>query len=254
MALIHPRLTDFHGIQKPQAALDFAIPFFDEDIPLYVDPFLLWKSPSQMDKALHGAILNAFNNLGYLAQSGKEDEAVRQLIIASECDEVGLGMSATRKGHRIGEKKAHQILTLFADVPAYEKRGFHHFEEIQLYIDGISSDRVCDLACSFMKSFLIDYTMDQCDQLGIPKGDCTLPHLYDPGTNAFEEDVKAALPLNPETGEPLLLVPKRWLRFNTWINYDNYFKDHCPVDDIVNPGAKIDRVKVLNSIGKTTVL
>jgi hypothetical protein len=47
--LINPRLTDYHGVSASQADLDFAIPFFKEDIPLYVDPFLLWKSPSQQD-------------------------------------------------------------------------------------------------------------------------------------------------------------------------------------------------------------
>ena len=43
MALIRPRLTDYYGISLAQAELDFAIPFLNEDIPLYVDPFLLWK-------------------------------------------------------------------------------------------------------------------------------------------------------------------------------------------------------------------
>ena len=42
MKLIRPRVTDFHEIYKPQSELDFAIQFFDEDIPLYIDPFLLW--------------------------------------------------------------------------------------------------------------------------------------------------------------------------------------------------------------------
>ena len=31
MAVIRPRLTDYHGILRAQAELDFAIPFFDED-------------------------------------------------------------------------------------------------------------------------------------------------------------------------------------------------------------------------------
>jgi hypothetical protein len=53
MPLIRPRLTDYYGLMLPQAQLDFAIPFFDEDIPLYIDPFLLWRSPSQQDNALH---------------------------------------------------------------------------------------------------------------------------------------------------------------------------------------------------------
>ena len=70
MKLIRPRLTDFHGIYLQQAEIDFAIPFLEEDIPLYVDPFLLWKSPSFQDKSLHGAILNSFNNLGFMAKKG----------------------------------------------------------------------------------------------------------------------------------------------------------------------------------------
>ena len=57
--LINPRLTDYYGVSRPQASLDFAIPFFKEDVPLYVDPFLLWKSPSQQDQALHTSLINA---------------------------------------------------------------------------------------------------------------------------------------------------------------------------------------------------
>lgn len=39
--LIRPRLTGYHGIALAQEHADFAIPFFDEGIPLYVDPFLM---------------------------------------------------------------------------------------------------------------------------------------------------------------------------------------------------------------------
>jgi hypothetical protein len=95
--LINPRLTDYYGIAAPQASLDFAIPFFNEDIPLYVDPFLLWRYPSQVDQGLHTSLINSFNHLGYLARRGNRDEAVAALILASECDEVGLGSSAKRK-------------------------------------------------------------------------------------------------------------------------------------------------------------
>lgn len=96
--LIRPRFTEFHDIFVPQAELDFAIPFLGEDIPLYVDPFLLWRSPSSQDKGLHQMMLGAFNNLGDLVKSGEEGKAIQQLIAASECDEVGLGTSATKKG------------------------------------------------------------------------------------------------------------------------------------------------------------
>jgi len=245
MKLIRPRLTDFHDIYLQQAELDFAIPFLEEDIPLYVDPFLLWKSPSFQDKSLHGAILNSFNNLGFMVKKGTTGKAIQQVIIASECEEVGLGVSSSKKGKRIGRSQALEILTLFDIIPSYDKRGFSHFEEIQFYVDGISKDRISDFACNFMKSFLIDYTIDQCESLGIPMADTTVNYVYDLNRYDFQDSVKVKLPISPDTGEAILLVPKRWLRFGPWLNFEEFFKSYCPVDDIFNPGEEISRVKVL---------
>jgi hypothetical protein len=44
----------------------------------------------------------------------------------------------------------------------------------------------------------------------------------------------------------LILVPKRWLRFGPWISYDDYFRGHCPQDDIAHAGEVLERVDVLN--------
>src|ERR1035437_7137899 len=109
LALIRPRLTDHFGVMLTQAEADFAIPFLDEDIPLYLDPFLLWRSPSQQDNGLHTLLVNSFNHLGYLAKKGKAAEATETLISLSEWDEVGLGLSPTREGKRIGRKTAEEI-------------------------------------------------------------------------------------------------------------------------------------------------
>ena len=83
--LINPRLTDFHGIQRAQEQIDFAIPFFNEDIPLYLDPFLLWKSPSMQDNGLHASLMTFFNDLGLKFLAGQKDQAINNLILASEC-------------------------------------------------------------------------------------------------------------------------------------------------------------------------
>jgi hypothetical protein len=244
--IIRPRLTDYHEIHLVQTQVDFAIPFLEEDIPLYVDPFLLWKSPSYQDKSLHAAILNSFNHLGFLAKKGKVDEALRQLIIASECDEVGLGHSAKKKGKRIGTTQGKEIINLFQSIPTYNQRGFTHFEEIQFYVDGISGDRVSDISCSFMKSFLIDFTIDQCEIYKIPTSECILHTLYDLSKYKFEENVKVTLPIHPKTNMPLIFVPKRWLRLAPWINFDEYFKSYCPRDVAVNPDESLTKVRVLN--------
>ena len=246
MNLIRPRLTDFHGIYKSQSDIDFAIQFFDEDIPLYVDPFLLWKSPSQQDQALHTAIINSFNHLNYLVKKRRSDDAIATLIEISECQEVGLGVSKTRKGVKIGQGQAEQILQLFHDVPEYSQFGFTHFEVIQLYISGISKDRISDIACNYIKSFLIDYTIEQCESLGIPIEGVILDSIYNYKNNALDLNQKVYLPVNPINKEPIIFTPKRWLRFNPWINFEDYFQSYCPRDEIFNPDEPHERVKILN--------
>lgn len=243
--LIRPRFTEFHNVHIPQHELDFAIPFLNEDIPLYLDPFLLWKSPSFQDKGLHQILIAGFNHLGTLAKQGKEEAAIRQLILASECDEVGLGNSATRSGKRIGAEMAGEVVGLFKRIPHYHENGFRHFEEIQLFVDGIGKDRVSDIACSFLKSFLIDYTIQECRILNIRMEEVEVEATYSASNRDFET-VKTVLPIHPETKRPLLLVPKRWLRHVPWINFDSYFKDSCPQDDIAHKGEELTRVKVLS--------
>ena len=242
--LIRPRFTEYHNIFIPQAELDFAIPFLDEDIPLYLDPFLLWRSPSFQDKGLHQLIVGAFNNLGKLVRTGQQTAAARQLIAASECNEVGLGTSAKKKGVRLGKAKADEVLELFERIPYYRNNGFRHFEEIQLFVDGIGKDRISDIACNFMKSFLLDYTYQECTQLGIPTSRVKVDDIYDPAKEEFVS-LDCEVPVHPATDAPLLLVPKRWLRHTPWINYDSYFRDGCPQDDVAHQGEELTRVKVL---------
>src|SRR5258708_15772094 len=98
------QLTDYHGIALPQAQLDFAIPFLDEDIPLYLDPFLLWRSPSQQDNALHTAIINSFNHLGDLEKNGKRAQAIEILTHLSQCHEVGFPLSHPPQRPRIANE------------------------------------------------------------------------------------------------------------------------------------------------------
>lgn len=243
--LTRPRLTDYHGIALAQEDADFAIPFFDEDIPLYVDPFLIWRSPSQQDMALHGVLLTSFNHLGQLALTGSMEDAVGALVAAIECDEVGLGTSKTRQGKRIGRAKAEEILTIFRRIPHYATHGLSHIEELQFFVEGISKDRISDFACSFLKSFLIDFTIDQCNRLGIPTELKTVLNVWDVRSRTFK-DVAATLPKDPTNDRPLLFVPKRWLRFVPWISYEDYFEKHCPQDEISHQPECLTRVEVLN--------
>ena len=244
MPLVRPRLTDHYGIAVSQEAVDFAIPFLDEDIPLSLDPFLLWKSPSLQDNSLHTGLINSFNHLGYLVRKSQKDEATKLLIALSECEEVGLGFSLTRAGKRIGEKTANDILRLFEAIPQITAGGFTHFEEIQLLVDGVSKDRVSDIACNFLMSFLIDFTIDQCQKLGIPMQDVVLPAIYNYRFNRLDENQKVKLPASPATGHPVVLVPKRWLRTIPWMNFEDYITNYYLKE--VKDGDAANRVAILS--------
>lgn len=244
MAIIRPRLNDYYKIPFSQDEVDFAIPFLDEDIPLYVDPFLLWKSPSQQDNALHTLITNSFNHLGSLANKGNEKEAIEILINSSECNEVGLGNSKTKKGKRIGEKLAFSMLNTFKVIPQISTAGFTHFEEVQLLVDNISKDRISDIACNYIFSFLIDFTIEQSEKHKIPIEKVALKRVYNSKKYKFEEE-NTYLPINPNNHEPIVFVPKRWLRFIPWINPDDYFKNYYQTS-IDKTGNAISRIKLLD--------
>lgn len=242
MNIIRPRLNDFHNLPFRQEDVDFVIPFLDEDIPFYIDPFLLWKSPSQNDNGLHLSLINSFNYLGHQFLKGNTD-VLQTLIQSSECNEVGLGTSKHKTGKRIGQKSASEILSLYKDMPQISKSGFIHFEEIQLFVDNIAEDRISDITANFIKSHLIDFTIDQCEKHEVPIEQVEID-CFDNKDNKFKKE-NTYLPINPNTKSPILFVPKRWLRHTPYINYDNYCKEYY-TQKILKDGVKPERVKVLN--------
>ena len=227
--LVRPRLNDYYEIYLSQAEVDFAIPFLDEDIPLYVDPFRMWQSPSYQDNGLHVLMKNAFNKLGKLYVEGQQERAISILRRISECNEVGLGSSKTKNGMRIGESLAKEVLGLFETIPAIRKEGVEHLEIIQLMVEGISKDRISDITTNLIGSFLIDYTIQECAKYGIPTEKCDVDYL-DVKSMTFKRDT-CKLPVNPITKQVLWLVPKRWLRKSMWLNTDDYL-NHYLVDQL----------------------
>lgn len=242
MTIIKPRLVDHFNIPVTQEEVDFAVPFLDEDIPLYLDPFLLWRSPSQQDNALHTSLINSFNHLGLLYNKKSQDDAINMLIEISECREVGLGTGKSKQGTKISKKTAVEILDLYRTISEIRVEGFSHFEEIQLYINNISKDRISDMACNLLKSFMIDFTQNECHKYNIPLKKFSDVMVYNYRLNRLINE-EVDLPYNPDNNTPIILVPKRWLRYTPWINYDDYFKS-----GFVKQGEEksLDKVKVLD--------
>jgi hypothetical protein len=85
--------------------------------------------------------------------------------------------------------------------------------------------------------------MQQCQKLGIPTEKVPIS-LFDYRSQQFiSEDT--SLPVNPDNNKPILLTPKRWLRFSPWINYEDYFSNYYIKDVEKHFADRKNRVDIL---------
>ena len=207
-----------------QYEVDFVIPRAGLDIPLCIDPFLLFKSRDPILSALHLTILRAFNHGIDLIRKGQASE-VRNLFDFPEAAEIGFGYTKkSKRGSGVGGFLSELITETLTDSPALLERGIRHIEEMQLVSVGIGPDRVSDMAANLLKKFLIEYTQKQCEIWGIPlSSGVPIEHVFDPEGFSWS-DGYFDLPVSPYDGSPILFVPRRIVRTLPWINYDDFFR------------------------------
>lgn len=113
-----------------------------------------------------------------------------------------------------------------------------------MLVNHIAKDRISDIACNLISSFLIDYTIQRCEENKIPMEQTTIDSVYDVKSHVLKTET-IFLPVNPNTKQPILFVPKRWLRYSTWIGMDDYFSKYY--SENVDKGAFFkDRIKVVD--------
>ncbi len=207
-----------------QYEVDFVIPRWGIDLPVGIDPFLLFKSRDPNLANLHKLLLDAFNSGIEQVREGKLDSA-RQIFDFPEVAEIGLGY--TKKGKRgsgVGEYLTELIIQTLVDSPALVERGVRHIEEMQLVSVGIGPDRISDITASLLKQYLIDYTQKQCELWQIPLDDgVPVAHVFDADSFGWH-DGYFDLPVSPFDNSSILLVPRRIVRTLPWINYEDFFR------------------------------
>jgi hypothetical protein len=209
----NPRLIDVFGIDVTQDDVEFAIPRLYEDIPLYVDPFLLWISENPEYRALHARIIGFLRLVSQLIQDGRLEDAARLLAGCEEPRAMGLGYaSGSRRGSNIGPKLISSILAVHQAVPQLRDGKIRHIEEMQLVVPGIAEDRISDTASSILRDFFIAYTEEQCITVGIPTRAARLGNVYDPARQLWVPAPEARLPYNPIDDTPILFTPLALLR------------------------------------------
>jgi hypothetical protein len=207
-----------------QYEVDFVIPRVGVDVPVGIDPFLLFKSRDPEFRILHDKIINVFRSGIDCIKAGHGEDA-RTIFQFPEVAEIGLGYTRQgKKGSGVGNFLSSLILNTLRDSPMMLDRGVRHIEELQLISMGIGPDRVSDIAASLIKSYLIEYTQKQCATWSIllTRG-VPVKHFFDYDTWGWM-DGYFDLPISPIDGSAILLVPRRIVRALPWINYDDFVK------------------------------
>lgn len=205
-----------------QFEVDFVIPRVGSDLPLWIDPFLMYKSRDSELSKLHSALLTAFN-YGIKLISEKKFREAENYFRFPEVKEIGFGYSKGNKsGDGVGEYLASLIINSLNDSPNLLKRGMKHIEEMQLISVGIGVDRISDTTANLIKLPLINYTQTQCKIWGIKLyKDVPIENVFDYETGKWF-DGYFDLPLSPFNQEPLIFVPRRIVRTLPWINFEDY--------------------------------
>jgi len=116
--IVNPRLSDVFGLVIRQDEVDFVVPHLREDLPLYLDPFLLWKSDDPEYRRLHAGLLGFVDEVRQHAVDGRATRAGMLLSEVSEPVELGLGYAAgTKRGSALGPGTIDGIVRTFQQVP-----------------------------------------------------------------------------------------------------------------------------------------
>lgn len=199
------------------------VPHLREDLPLSLDPSLLWKSDKPEYQALHADLLGFVEEVRRHAVEGRATKARKLLTEIAEPVELGLGYSAdTKHGSALGPATISGIADTFRQITQMQASGLDHVEILALLVPGIAEDRLSDLTACVIKGWLAEFTTQRCDYYGIP----TRPYritTWDVTTLDWRS-VAVQLPFHPVDRTPILLAPLDLLRRLPWINYGDYYK------------------------------
>jgi hypothetical protein len=247
-SIVNPRLVDYFGLSFSQDDVDFAIPHLREDIPLYLDPFLLWSSENQHYQELHKRLIGFFEDIRLLLAQGGRADAHSLLRRCGEPREMGLGYSlGSKRGSSIGSQLIDNILQAYETIPQIANENVTHIEELQLILPGIAEDRVSDIMASVLKDFFLEFTVKSAYELNIPTRPFVIDNIYDSIRKLWRPAGRMELPYNPLDETPLIFAPLNLLRHLPWINYEDYYRSgYAPY--VLGPnqaGRKVSKPAVL---------
>ncbi len=134
------------------------------DLPLFIDPFLLFNSEKEEYQTLHSDIIRYLSFLReQSAQGTLSDGLVKNWYSFPEVKQTWLGFSLSgNKGSGLGHDFARglneNLNLLFPDFGAEKITKDSHLEKLCLVKDGVGRDSISDFTTNLIKGYLLEYT------------------------------------------------------------------------------------------------
>jgi hypothetical protein len=210
------------------------------DLPLFIDPFLLFNSRKPRYRRLHQQIIDYLRFLKKKSTNQHlEPGLIKALYQFSEVNENWLGF--TEKGNRgsgLGKKFAtslHRNLGhLFTNFGAESLTKGSHLEKLCLIEAGVGRDNISDFTTNLIKEYLLKYTEEFTKEF-IPRN---LRKTFSVRKVHFNYRTETWQPrsfvLPCFNDDFVLLTPKRMLtRDKTWINREDLIRDFDSMNDAI---------------------
>lgn len=224
------------GVLEDYGAFDISLV---SDLPLFVDPFLLFNSKKQEYRELHDEIIRYLVFLRDRATSDLDQGLIKSWYMFQEVKQNWLGFTVLgNSGSGLGYEFAHALHGSLGSI----LKGFGeesitkgaHLEKLALIKDGVGRDNISDFTTNLIKSYLLEYTQTFAQQ-----------HLQKRQRKKFTVS-RAAFNYETETwesrtyelpnlrGDFVLLTPSDILtKDDTWISRSDLVHDFINIPDAI---------------------
>ncbi|WP_299171651.1 hypothetical protein [uncultured Brevundimonas sp.] len=218
-------VSQFFRLNKSQAQLDFVDVDVSRDTRLFIDPYAIEIRDDPLSEEFKHHITSYFAVLVEAIRSGAGTLTSDLTAHLSEPHDTFLGMSKGKpSGRGIGPKQARQIVAALRRSRSVKTGQLADLGETELFIEGISSDKLSDLTTNLIRWPLVRYTQRQCELNGIPLEDeVAIAPSWNPSSSRWEAGY-ASLPI--VSGVPVLLVPKVIVRRILTLNSQEFYNHH----------------------------
>ena len=159
--------SDYFGVSKEEldkyGAFDISL---INDLPVFIDPFLLFSSDDDKYESLHQEIIRYITFLRKMSDNGPIAKGlVKQWFLFPEVKQNWLGYSKVGNGGLgLGPKFAsalnENLGTIFNNFGDEKITKSSHLEKLCLIKDGVGKDSISDFTTNLIKGYICEYTQE----------------------------------------------------------------------------------------------